>query len=303
MSVGDKLGLEADGDRGLLAVAGMRWPDWVAADPRLGVVPEFGELRDWIASVPWDASDEVLLALAMLAAPDGGDDLAAAGALVKCLLPGACRLAASLTAMTPTGFRGHQPATATARGDWIDELVAAQLWIEVRSFPWRRRRKVAANILADTRAGCLRELGSHSQLIRVDRAWANTTVVDDRGGDGLALMSQPASVVGGAGGPGGGELSAAEELLEVLDQARAKDIISEADRVLLLCLVAEADQVSLRGRGFGGLLSDEVSELVAGQVGVSPRTVRRHAGRAVKALAGATPGNRGAEAQKLAGVG
>ena len=76
MSVGDQLGLDDNSE--LLDQARQKWLAWVAVDPRLGVVEEFDDLRAWLPSVDSAASDEVLLALAMLAAPDGGDDIAAA---------------------------------------------------------------------------------------------------------------------------------------------------------------------------------------------------------------------------------
>src|SRR3546814_18236933 len=82
MSVGDQLGL--DGNSELLDQARQKWAAWGAADPRLGVVEEFDDLRAWLPSVDSAASDEVLLALAMLAAPDGGDDIAARAALTRC---------------------------------------------------------------------------------------------------------------------------------------------------------------------------------------------------------------------------
>lgn len=135
MSVGDQLGLEEDSQ--LLDEARRKRPAWVAADSRLGVVAELDDLRGWLPSVSWEASDEVLLALAMLAAPDGGADVAAAAALAKCLLPGACRLAGWLTSLPPRQvFRDSQPVSLAARStaERIDELVASQLWIEVRSF-------------------------------------------------------------------------------------------------------------------------------------------------------------------------
>ena len=139
MSVGDQLGLDDNSE--LLDQARQKWPVWVAADPRLGVVDSFDDLRAWLPSVDHETSDQVLLALAMLAAPDGGDDIAAAAALAKCLLPGACRLAGWLCTLPPREvFRDSQPVVA---GSWsaverVDELVASQLWIEVRTFKWRR---------------------------------------------------------------------------------------------------------------------------------------------------------------------
>ncbi|MBZ5733556.1 hypothetical protein K8Z61_03520 [Nocardioides sp. TRM66260-LWL] len=310
MSVGDQLGLDDNSE--LLDQARQKWPAWVAADPRLGVVEKFDELRAWLPSVDSSASDEVLLALAMLAAPDGGDDIAAAAALAKCLLPGACRLAGWLSTLPPREvFRDSQPVAA---GSWsaverIDELVASQLWIEVRTFKWRRLRKVAANILINTRVGVLREVGDFFHVSRADRTWANTTLVESfstgdlDASDGAAwskgeLATEP---VAGAlrhrpeiladAGPEQEEPSATEELLELLAWACENQVISAADRYLLLCLVDEADRIETRNltRGYGGLLSNEVSSRVAPRIGVSEATVRRHGSRTVRALAAAAP--------------
>ncbi len=298
MSVGDQLGLDDNSE--LLDQARSKWPDWVAADSRLDVVAEFDDLRAWLPSVDRDASDEVLLALAMLAAPDGGDDIAAAAALAKCLLPGACRLADWLSTLPPKEvFRDSQPVVA---GTWsaverIDELVASQLWIEVRTFPWRRLRKVAANILMNTRVGVLREVGDFFCVSRADRTWANTTLVES-----LSSGEMPTGRVAGAlfhlpeiladkSGPDHDEPSATEELLELLAWACERRVISDADRYLLLCLVEEADRVETRNltRGYGGLIGNELSSRVAPRVGVSEATVRRHASRSMRALAEAAP--------------
>ncbi|MEV5003849.1 hypothetical protein [Nocardioides sp. LML1-1-1.1] len=311
MSVGDQLGLDDNSE--LLDLARQKWPTWVAADPRLGVVEEFDDLRAWLPSVDSEASDEVLLALAMLAAPDGGDDTAAAAALAKCLLPGACRLAGWLSTLPPKDvFRDSQPIDA---GAWsaverIDELVASQLWIEIRTFKWRRLRKVAANILINTRVGVLREVGDFFHVSRADRTWANTTLVesfstgdlfDTEDGKAWAAGEMRTERVTAASfrrpelladaGPEQEEPSATEELLELLAWACEHQVISPADRYLLLCLVEEADRIETRNltRGYGGLLSNEVSSRVAPRVGVSEATVRRHGSRSVRALAAAAP--------------
>lgn len=310
MSVGDQLGLDDNSE--LLDRVRQKWPAWVAADPRLGVVDNFDDLRSWLPAVDHAASDEVLLALAMLAAPDGGDDIAAAAALAKCLLPGACRLAGWLSTLPPREvLRDSQPVMA---GTWsaaerIDELVASQLWIEVRTFKWRRLRKVAANILINTRVGVLREVGSFFYVSRADRSWANTVLVGSLasgdltgvdGGAGFAAEMRSERVVGALfhrpeiladAGPEQEEPSAAEELLELLAWACDRKVISPADGHLLLCLVEEADQVETRrlARGYGGLLSNEVSSRVAPRIGVSEATVRRHGSRSMRALAEAIP--------------
>lgn len=310
MSVGDQLGLDDNSE--LLDQARQKWPAWVATDPRLGVVDNFDDLRSWLPTVDHEESDQVLLAMAMLAAPDGGDDIAAAAALAKCLLPGACRLAGWLSTLPPREvFRDSQPVMA---GTWsaverVDELVASQLWIEVRTFKWRRLRKVAANILINTRVGVLREVGDFFYVSRADRTWANTTLVesfsagDITSADGGAGYSaeMPTERVTGAlfhrpeiladAGPEQEEPTATEELLELLAWACDHEVISPADRYLLLCLVEEADRVETRrlARGYGGLLSNEVSSRVAPRIGVSGATVRRHGSRTVRALAAAAP--------------
>jgi hypothetical protein len=208
-------------------------------------------------------------------------------------------------------FRDSQPATG---GTWsaverIDELVASQLWIEIRTFKWRRLRKVAANVLINTRVGVLREVGDFFQVSRADRTWANTTLV------GSFSVSDLTSPDGGAGnsaevpteriagalvhrpqiladtGPEKEESSATEELLELLAWACKEQVISPADRYLLLCLVEEAARVETRNarRGCGGLLSNEVSSRVAPRIGASEATVRRHGSRSMRALAEAAP--------------
>lgn len=298
MSVGDQLDLDDNSE--VLDQARSKWPDWVAADSRLDVVAEFDDLRAWLPSVDRDASDEVLLALAMLAAPDGGDDIAAAAALAKCLLPGACRLAGWLSTLPPKEvFRDSQPLVG---GTWsaverIDELVASQLWIEVRTFPWRRLRKVAANILMNTRVGVLREVGDFFCVSRADRTWANTTLVESLSSGEMptgrvagALFHRP-EILADKSGPDHDEPSATEELLDLLAWACERRVISDADRYLLLCLVEEADRVETRNltRGYGGLIGNELSSRVAPRVGVSEATVRRHASRSMRALAEAAP--------------
>ena len=248
----------------------------------------------------------------MLAAPDGGDDIAAAAALAKCLLLGACRLAGWLSTLPPREvFRDSQPVLA---GTWsaverVDELVASQLWIEVRTFKWRRTRKVAANILINTRVGVLREVGDFFYVSRADRTWANTTLVESfsagdltsaDGGAGYSAEMPTERVTGALfhrpeiladAGPEQEEPSATEELLELLAWACENQVISAADRHLLLCLVDEADRIETRNltRGYGGLLSNEVTRRVAPRVGVGEATVRRHGSRTVRALAAAAP--------------
>ncbi len=300
------LGLENGGD--LLQQVRRRWPQWALNDPRLLVVAEFDDLRGWLDSVPREEADRVLLVLAMLAAPDGGDDPAAAAALAKCLLPGAAQLAGWISrwlADTPARsvMRDLQPVDGVSPGDLINQVVAAELWIQVRSFAWRRLTKVAANIVTDTKIGALRELGHVTD--RNDRTWALTRPAEvlargDFSGLGVACTKGYRNATGGGltgcretdlltSQPEEGQ-TADVELLEVLEWALARDVISAEDRYLLLCLVEEAEQCSDRliDRGkFGGLLATKLSQRVGRRVGRSEAMVRRRAARSVRALAAA----------------
>ena len=164
MSVADQLGLR-DETSELLALADQRWGRWAIAYPALTHCCGVLELRSWLRGAAKAEADEALHALASLAAVNGGDDIAAAAALAWALMPGACTLANRLRTL---GWR-------------IDEIVAAQLWVEVRTFPWRRMRKVAANVLLNTRTGVLRDCNAKSQLERTDPTWSRTSPVDPYG--------------------------------------------------------------------------------------------------------------------------
>lgn len=262
MSVATQLGL-ADLDSDLLGPARHRWPLWCEACPVLGVVEDVMDLPGWLHHAAPEDSDTVLLALARLASPSGGDDDVAARALAWVLLPGASLLA-------------HRLRTLTHR---IDEVVAAQLWVEARSFPWERGRKVAANILMNTRKGVLRDLDVGDPLRRGDPTWARAVVV-----------SPDADLWGflDARDPRPGPATAEAELEEVFEQAVRAGVVTASDCDLLRGLADAADRAGGGARrGQGGLTARDASETVAQQWGVSARTVRRRAGRALHALSDA----------------
>ncbi len=128
-------------------------------------------------------SDELLAALARLAARDGGDEPLAARALLQLLLPGAAALAYRLA---------HLPrAEAIA-------AVLSTLSCRIRTYPWRRRpHRIAANLLLDTemelRRARARERAhaEYSLAMLADRAaGANRRSASDRLDLILALASR-----------------------------------------------------------------------------------------------------------------
>jgi hypothetical protein len=261
VSVQTQLGLY-DEDNGLLAHAGQNWASWIDRFPCLSGIGGVESLRAWLRAAEPAAADEVLHALVSLASPSGGDDASAAAMVAWALLPGASVLAQRLHTLSPR----------------IDEIVAAQLWIEIRTFPWQRLRKVAANILANTRTGVLRECGARRQIERVDRTWSSARLVDP-----TAVFWTRVSA------PDDASQSAAHELAEVLEWAGAVNVISDTDRLLLLSLAETADCFgpARTGRGWCGLMANKLSADVADRLGMSPTTVRRRARKAITALADA----------------
>ena len=165
-----RLGVD-DPDEGLLAQARSRWARWGQDDPDLAVVADLLELPEWVQArtgppAPLPAlveADAVLRRLARLASPRGGDDVAAAAALAYLLVPGASLLAHRLE-----GYSPH-----------IDHYVAGQLWLEIRSFPWERLCKVAANVLLRTRRAVIRDLRGDA-LTPVDPTDATWQLLETR---------------------------------------------------------------------------------------------------------------------------
>ena len=132
----------------------------------------------------------------------------------KQLLPGACLMA-------------HRLRSLTSR---IDEVVAAQLWLEIRSFPWQRQRKVAANIVMNTRRGVLRELGVGQSAREADPTWARSLQCDPDSPVWAVMESRQEP-----------QSRSAAELADVLAWALERSVIDETDRDLLLTLAEVAD--------------------------------------------------------------
>lgn len=217
-------------------------------------------LRRWLQQTDPQLVDDLLLSLARSAATDGGNDVMAAKLLAWALLPGARQLARQLRSLSPV----------------IDHLVAAQLWIEIRQYPWQRRRRVAANILRQTRVGVLTECEVPNRLQRSDPTWYMLTPNPPRL-SGIPVDEGPAT--------------AAEELQLLLEWAVEEHVITPDDRVLLLRLVEAAGHETGTHRtcSMAGLLAHSISGTVADELGVSARTIRRRATRCFRALADAAP--------------
>ena len=245
----------------VLEVVVQRWPEWSQHLPALRLIDRPDDLEGWLRNADPGAADEVLRALAHLAAADGLNDLDAATVLVWVMLPGACRVAA--------GF---------ARTPDIDEHVAAQLWIEVRSFSWQTTSRVAANITGRLRKHLRADL-SEPALVSLTPTVAPATT-----GTGIVVALAHQYGLDAVAGPGE-EATAMEELLSVLEWGCLCGVITSQDRLLLLDVIAAAaDQRTWLSSG-ASLLGDKVSDAVGTHWGISGRTVRRRAAASINALA------------------
>ena len=257
MSVATQLGLD-DPDSELLKLAGTRWATWFGDNQVLPIAFSRGPLRQWLQSSPPAATDRLLGPLAQLANCAGADDVAAAAVLCWALLPGATTLAIGL-----------QPYSSD-----IDQLVASQLWIEVRSGR-PVVRKVAANILMNTRRGVLQQLGMGRPA---GSKWDRATPIDPTS---RLLLDLP--------DPHRPDASAAE-LSELLGLACREGVITAEDCLLLIRLAQVSDGADDRGTrprcsGRAGLTAEAVTTVVCPEFGISGRTARRRVQRSITALA------------------
>ncbi|MGG5258655.1 hypothetical protein [Phycicoccus avicenniae] len=253
MSVAGQLGLVSP-DADLLRAAEERWSEWALAHPVLGSAPPPGELHAWMRTLDFGPRNDVVCALGRLGSCAGADEVPAAAVLAWALVPGAVNVARRLHYASPR----------------IDELVAAQLWLEVRTLPVTATHKVAANILARVRVAVRRDLGLAPPS---DAAWSRSTVLDPFD-PAWSAVTEPAP-----------EPTPERELRAVLDGAVAREVISDRDRGLLLRLADETRPGDCT-RARGGLVSRRAGQAVAGQLHLSDRQVRRRAARALDALAG-----------------
>ncbi|SER27612.1 hypothetical protein [Microlunatus flavus] len=203
----------------------------------------------------------MLHALVHVGSPSGNDEPQAVDVVAWALLPGARALAHRLRGLSPD----------------VDRLVATQLWLEVRAFPWERLKKVAANVLANTRARVLAsELSAEGPVARGDGG--RLRVVDPH-----SLWWEQLSEAPLQAGP-----DASVELEGLIADAAATGTLSLADRDLLGVLLEQARTAGAGARrGCGGLLADRVVSQVSEEAGLSPATVRRRIRRIVVRMADA----------------
>jgi hypothetical protein len=252
MSVADQFGLD-DPASPLLAEAREGWERWCAVDPRLAVVDDLADLREWTRQADVADKAAMLRTLAALTATDRS----AVAALVWLLVPGACRVAEGLSDLSPD----------------IDALVASEVWVQASQAHRLRTPWLARALLNATR----REVAASLDVgCRADRHWKRVLLVDD--------LTTLASAAGdrAAVRP---EVSPDAELREFLEQAVRDKAASEDEVRLLRDLAAAAESVDAPPRrGRLGLTTPAAVELVAYDYPEATRTLRRRAAHALDRL-------------------
>lgn len=218
---------------------------WAATEPALVALSGVQDLARTTSR--WsdaNRADEVLGALVRCAAADGGDDHDAVLVLLHLLAPGVNALAGRLHDLD-------------AAGDLL-AVVVGQLAVEIRKFPWRRRRRAyAASLLLDTRRAVLRELGIRRGSV------AREVLVDD---DPFWWESTLDAV------PGPEEPGALDELVDFLRWATRRRLVDPDD----VQVVWQLEQLHGYGQAAGAR--------VAQAWGVHERTVRRRQVRVLSEL-------------------
>lgn len=248
----------------LLRDATRRWSTWAEQYPVLAEATDAASFFELRVGSQLDAPDTQagLHALATLGAVDGGNDTAAAAALALQLIPGMITLAQQLQ-------RG-------IGSQYVDQVIASQLWLEIRSFPWHRLEKVSGNIYMNVRHHVLAELEVRSHIERDDITWARTTPTDTPERMRPEREALPA------------DEDPSEEVTRILSWACKNGTLSTYDRDLMLSLVEAADREppTRTGRS-GGLLSNRASRQIARTFGTSEQTVRRRVRNSIDALSAA----------------
>lgn len=255
--VGRALGISEEICAALVAA---HWERWEGLVPALDGVPDPQSLERWLRDAPRPDADRVLHGLAELATESGFDDTDAALVLAWVLHPGADALAVRLFDMGRDTY----------------QHVAAFLWIEIRTFPWQTKTRVAANILLRVRQKVLIEFGEPAQVDNHDRALALSDptppqVLQHRSPDVADILQN----------------TPRDRLEDLLAWGCEHRVITDVDRLLLLDLVEAASTHPVRKRANTTLLSRAGTQLVGRHWGISERSVRRFARASIDALADA----------------
>ena len=233
---------------------------WAELVPELAADPSVDSVEDLFAALGPKSDprrwDTLMLALLQLAAVDGEDQDDAVLAVLHAV-------AASATRLSRRGF--------------AEDLVLGQLAIQIRTYPWRtRRRAVAGNLLRDTENALCYEVYAVRMRTRRSAQPITEVPVDMRpcheeNGSPAALAEDTAALE--TGDTNDGDL----DLIDLLMWAERTGIVNARDLSMLVQYHCGRDTT---GAGH---------EHVARMFGVNVRTSKRRCTAALDALRAAAP--------------
>ena len=235
-------------------VQGSVWLRWTVNEPALAELDKPSDLR----ALRGPQADQLLGALVRLAAHDGGDDELAARAVAHQLGGEAARIARGLRDLGPE----------------IDHVVLASLWMEIRTFPWRRRaRAYATSLSRATQRSALRHMlpppADRKRLVlKPPDDFAERPMTSSELSEGATAEQSRAELVG------------------YLDWCAHSGRISYEDATLMLELVAAGWQTAGAGvlKLKRGVCSLHAVQVVADRRGLCAKTIIRERDRVLARL-------------------
>lgn len=233
------------------ALLAARWQSWQSSQPSLPPIADRVALREWMHTSDSVETDGVLRFLVTQADPAGADDRDAATVVAWLMLPAASLLA-------------HQFRFVDRE---IDLHVAALLWIEIRTYPWRNAGRIAPNLRWRLHRAIV------SEWHRPDLPLTDASLTDDPQVQ-VPLWADLFSE----------EPASDEEAAELIDDAWQTGVIDDYQRDLLGSVLAVSGALTSETGRSAALIGVKVSDIVGPQLSVSPRTVRRHLTRCIQTL-------------------
>jgi hypothetical protein len=254
MSVSEYLDLEHR-----LAAAEAAIPEWNLKLPTGRSLQTRAEIIEALHGGSPGDNDRLLLRIAELANFEAGDSRDAAAVLASLVLPG---VRARLALCAPGPVLGE-----------VDRHAAAWLWIACRSFPYRTAHWVAMSIAWRVFRATQLELGrGHRRGV-----WAATVMAGDPhwwADDFVDPEPEP---------------DVSDEWADLMLWASRNGVLTSDDEQFLATLIRLMSQVPDTRASRHGLLSRQVSEAMAVEVGMGESTVRRRVGQILNDLRAAGP--------------
>ncbi|CAN5317869.1 MAG: hypothetical protein ACSLEW_04805 [Nocardioides sp.] len=227
------------------------WQHELGDDPALDIVGDLVDLELWTRCATRPGCD----ALEGWLAGRAVTEVDAATVLAWLLIPGAARMADRLRDLSPE----------------IDQFVAGQLWLEVRTHGGQPTKAVGFTILQRTRRAVLADFGLGDGGERQDTAWANAIVTDrfDEHDVPVTLAAYDSR----------------DEVCVLISRMLRDGALTPDDVGILASAAEHANWLDAPLRSRGGLTTPDALEVLTWLEPSKARTMRRRVGDLLKRVA------------------